>query len=111
MPRGADEIVRISRQSTPTYFYFREAVLGKARPNGSRDARLKDVVELVAKTPGSVGYGRMGYAMPDVKALRVARRGREGLPPTVDTTLTLSIARPLFMYARRAGRAVKKCLD
>ena len=119
MPGGADEIIRISRQSNSgTYFYFREAVLGKGRDFklGSRDMHgSKDVVELVAKTPGAIGYSGMGYATPDVKALRIARKqGEKAYPPTVETTLDLTypIARPLFMYTlgEPAG-AVKKYLD
>ena len=68
MPAGADEIIRVSRQSNSgTYAYFREAILGKGRDFklGSRDMQgSKDVVELVSKTPGAIGYSGMGYATP-----------------------------------------------
>jgi phosphate transport system substrate-binding protein len=119
MPGGADEIIRVSRQSNSgTYFYFREAVLGTGHDFklGSRDMHgSKDVVELVAKTPGAIGYSGMGYATPDVKALRIARKvGDTAYPPTVETTLnhTYPIARPLYMYTlgEPAG-PVRKYLD
>jgi phosphate transport system substrate-binding protein len=105
MPAGADEIMRVSRQSNSgTFFYFREAVLGKGRDLklGSRDMQgSKDVVELVSKTPGAIGYSGMGYNTPLVKELRLAKKkGDKSYPPTIETTLnhTYPIARPLFMY-------------
>jgi phosphate transport system substrate-binding protein len=105
MPGGADEIIRVSRQSNSgTYFYFREAILGKGRDFklGSRDMHgSKDVVELVSKTPGAIGYSGMGYATPEVKTLRIAKKaGDKSFAPTVENTLnhTYPIARPLFMY-------------
>jgi len=105
MPGGADEIIRVSRQSNSgTYFYFREAILGKGRDFklGSRDMQgSKDVVELVTNTPSAIGYSGMGYNTPDVKQLRVSQKaGQKAYPPTVETTLdhTYPIARPLFMY-------------
>lgn len=119
MPAGSDEIIRVSRQSNSgTYFYFREAVVGKGRDFrlGSRDMQgSKDVVELVANTPSAIGYSGMGYATPQVKALHVARKaGDPAYAPTVDNTLnhTYPIARPLFMYTlgEPAG-AVKQYID
>jgi phosphate transport system substrate-binding protein len=105
MPSGADEIIRVSRQSNSgTYAYFREAILGKGRDFrlGSRDMQgSKDVVELVAKTPGAIGYSGMGYNTQDVKGLPLARKkGERAYPPTIETTLnhTYPIARPLLMY-------------
>ncbi len=119
MPAGADEIIRVSRQSNSgTYAYFREAILGKGRDFklGSRDMHgSKDVVELVSKTPQAIGYSGMGYTTPGVKMLRVAKKaGEPALAPTVENTLnhTYPIARPLFMYTLGvpAGPA-KKYID
>jgi phosphate transport system substrate-binding protein len=114
-----DEIIVISRQSNSgTYEYFREAVLG-----GKRDFRLgtidmhgsKDVVELVARTPGAIGYSGMGYATEKVRMLRIARKNGElAFAPTVQNTQKGSypIARPLFMYTLGAPEgAVKAYLD
>lgn len=119
MPENADEIIRVSRQSNSgTYAYFREAILGRGRDFklGSRDMHgSKDVVELVSKTPGAIGYSGMGYATPGVKMLRVARKaGDTAFAPSVENTLnhTYPIARPLFMYTlgEPAG-TVKAYLD
>lgn len=105
MPAGSDEIIRISRQSNSgTYHYFREAVLGKGKDFklGSRDMHgSKDVVELITKTPGAIGYSGMGYAMPGAKAVPVsAKTGQPGVSPSVENTLnkTYPVARPLLMY-------------
>lgn len=119
MPAGADEIIRVSRQSNSgTYVYFRETVLGKKRDYklGSRDMHgSKDVVELVSKTPGAIGYSGMGYATPEVKALRIVpKKGEKGVPPTVETALnhTYPISRPLYMYTLgEPSGAVKAYLD
>jgi phosphate transport system substrate-binding protein len=119
MPAGADEVIRVSRQSNSgTYAYFREAVLGKGRDFklGSRDMHgSKDVVELVSKTPGAIGYSGMGYAIAEVKQLRVAKKaGDTAFAPTVENTLnhTYPIARPLFMYTLGEPTGeVKKYLD
>jgi len=119
MPAGADEIIRVSRQSNSgTYAYFREAILGRGHDFklGSRDLHgSKDVVELVSKTPQAIGYSGMGYAVAGVKALRVAKKaGEPAVAPTVAATLDHSypIARPLFMYTlgEPAG-ATKKYID
>ncbi len=118
-PAGADEIIRVSRQSNSgTYFYFREAVLGHGRDFklGSRDMHgSKDVVELVSKTPGAIGYSGMGYATPDVKMLRIARKkGNPSVAANVENTLnhTYPIARPLFMYTLgEPSGAAKAYLD
>ena len=119
MPRGADEIIRVSRQSNSgTYEYFREAILGKGHDFklGSRDMQgSKDVVELVAKTPQAIGYSGMGYVTPEVKMLRVARKaGEPAVAPTPEHTVTrrYPIARPLLMYTLgEPTGAVKKYMD
>jgi phosphate transport system substrate-binding protein len=119
MPEGADEIIRVSRQSNSgTYHYFREAILGKGRDFslGSRDMHgSKDVVELVSKTPGAIGYSGMGYATSEVKTLRIAKKpGDKSFAPTVENTLghVYPIARPLFMYTLGEPTGpVKKYID
>ena len=119
MAGGSDEIIRVSRQSNSgTYFYFREAILGKGRDFklGSRDMQgSKDVVELVANTPSAIGYSGMGYNTPAVKQLKVSKKaGDPGVAPTVESTLdhTYPIARPLYMYTLgEPTGAVKKYLD
>jgi phosphate transport system substrate-binding protein len=110
---GTDEITRVSRQnSSGTYVYFREAVLGKGRDYklGSIDQNgSKDVVALIANTPGAIGYSGMGYKEPGVKMLKIAKKkGELGVEPTVATAKnnTYPITRPLLIYS--AGEPIGK---
>ena len=101
---GNDEIVRVSRQNNSgTYAFFREHVLGKKDFKlGSRDmSGSKDVVELVARTPGAIGYSGLGYKTDAVKALKLAQKaGEQAYEPSLATVRarTYPLARPLFMY-------------
>jgi ABC-type phosphate transport system substrate-binding protein len=102
---SADEIVRISRQNNSgTYHYFREAVLGENREFklGSNDmSGSKDVVEMVTRTPGAIGYSGMGYATEEVKMLRVSQdTGAPAVAPSVPSAMDGSypLARPLYIY-------------
>jgi phosphate transport system substrate-binding protein len=112
------EMILVSRQSNSgTYHYFREAILGKGVDFklGTLDLHgSKDVVELVSRTPCAIGYSGMGYATPNVKMLRVARKpGEAAFAPNVENTQTgaYPIARPLYMYTRGEPKdAVKKYL-
>lgn len=100
------EIVRVSRQNNSgTYGYFRQAVLGKGRDYklGSYDqSGSKDVVALVGKTPGAIGYSGMGYVTPAVKMLSVSEvEDGTAVEPTVQNALDGSypITRPLYIYS------------
>ena len=102
----SDRIMRISRQSNSgTYFYFREALLGKNRDFelGSLDLHgSKDVVEVIGGTPCAIGYSGMGYATPHVKMLEIATDENAAYyAPTLENVLAKSypIARPLYMYS------------
>jgi phosphate transport system substrate-binding protein len=114
-----DEIIRASRQNNSgTYHYFREVVIGKTGDfkAGSLDMNgSKEVVELIARTPGAIGYSGMGYATPAVKTLKLSRRkGEPAVAPSVTTTLDKSypIARPMFMYTPGVPPAhVKKYIE
>ena len=99
------KIIRVSRQNNSgTYHYFRETIVGKKADfkAGSLDMNgSKDVVELVSKTPGAIGYSGLGYATPEVKILKVSlKKGGPYVQPSIPTTLdkTYPIARPMFMY-------------
>ena len=103
---SSDEIIRISRQSNSgTYYYFREALLGKKQDFklGSRDLHgSKDVVELIERTPCAIGYSGMGYATEHVKMLKITKKaGDSAYAPTLENALsgTYPIARPLYMYS------------
>jgi phosphate transport system substrate-binding protein len=115
---GNDTIIRVSRQnSSGTYVYFREAVMGKHREYklGSIDQNGSvDVVALVANTPSAIGYSGMGYAMPGVKMLKVSKkRGQNGVAPSVENAKKKEsdpgrypITRPLLLYT--AGEPKEK---
>ncbi len=103
---SSDTIIRISRQSNSgTYFYFREALLGKDRDFelGSLDLHgSKDVVEVVGRTHCAIGYSGMGYATDHVKMLKVATGSDASYySPNLENVLAKSypIARPLYMYS------------
>lgn len=115
----SDDIVRVSRQNNSgTYHYFREVVIGHKADYkaGSLDMNgSKDVVELVAKTPGAIGYSGLGYATPDVKIVKVSKKkGEPAITPSITTVLdkTYPISRPLFMYTPgEPSPVVHKYLD
>ncbi len=101
----SNDIIRVSRQNNSgTYHYFRETIVGKKADfkQGSLDMNgSKDVVELVGKTPGAIGYSGLGYATADVKILKIsAKKGENGVQPSIATVHDKSypISRPLFMY-------------
>ncbi|NLX53712.1 MAG: phosphate ABC transporter substrate-binding protein [Planctomycetaceae bacterium] len=106
MPVGVpDTIIRVSRQnSSGTYSYFREHVLGKGYDMGlgSLDANgSKDAVALVSRTPCAIGYSGMGYATPGVKMVPVARQvGQPWIEPSVENAKSgaYPITRPLLIY-------------
>jgi phosphate transport system substrate-binding protein len=114
-----NKIVRVSRQNNSgTYAYFKKAVLGKGREYklGSLDMHgSKDVVELVAKTPGAIGYSGLAYATHEVRTVPVAKDAQSApVAPSVATASDGSypIARPLFMYTRgKPEGEVKKYID
>ena len=115
---GPDEIVRVSRQnSSGTYFFFRENVLDKKDFKlGSRDmSGSKDVVELVSRTVGAIGYSGMGYKTDDVKFVKIKKSAAEpAYMPTLENVVAqkYSLARPLHMYTLgQPEGAVKTYLD
>jgi phosphate transport system substrate-binding protein len=118
---GTDKITRVSRQnSSGTYAYFRETVLGKKRDYKQDSIDVNgsvEVVSLIEKTPGAIGYSGMGYATPGVKMLKISRhKGEKGVAPTVENARKTDggypITRPLLIYtAGEPQGEVKKFLD
>ncbi|MBL6756247.1 MAG: PstS family phosphate ABC transporter substrate-binding protein [Planctomycetes bacterium] len=113
-----DEIVRVSRQNNSgTYVYFRNTVLGKQGRYklGSLDLHgSKDVVELVEKTAGAIGYSGLAYANEHVKLVPVSMNGNAAVTPSVETAVdgTYPIARPLMMYTNgEPAGAIKEYMD
>jgi phosphate transport system substrate-binding protein len=105
----SNKIIRVSRQSNSgTYQYFREAILGKKRDlklgsmdlNGSRES-----IDLVEKTPCSIGYSGMGYLNEHVRSLCIRKdNSSECIFPTIKTAMDKSypISRELYMYTSGA---------
>lgn len=104
LPGASDKIIRVSRQnSSGTYLYFRDKVLRKKDFKlGSCDmSGSKDVVELVARTKGAIGYSGMGYATEHVKMLRIrTKEYPDGVAPTVENVQNrhYPLARAVYMY-------------
>jgi phosphate transport system substrate-binding protein len=99
------KIVRISRQnSSGTFAYFREAVLGKKRDykqGYTAQSGSSSLVELVTMTPCAIGYSGMGYRTEKVKVLTVSKaQGEPAIEPTLASAQdgTYPIARPLYLY-------------
>ncbi len=116
---GKDEITWVNRQnSSGTYAYFREAVLGEKRDykmGSMNQSGSKDVISLIAHTPGAIGYSGMGYATDEVKILKVSRKkGEPGVMPSVEDVHnnTYPITRPLLIYTLGEPKgAVKEYMD
>ncbi len=99
------KIIRISRQnSSGTYAYFKEAVLGKDgeyKQGYTAQTGSADIVALVSNTPCAIGYSGMGYRDEKVKVLSLSKnKGDAPVEPTVATVQdgTYPISRPLYMY-------------
>jgi phosphate transport system substrate-binding protein len=116
---ASDQIIRVGRQnSSGTYAYFRDVVLGGMREYkmGSIDqSGSKDVVALVSRTPCAIGYSGIAFVTAGVKALKLsARKGQPSVTPSPATVIDRSypIARPLYLYtAREPTGQVKAFLD
>lgn len=99
----SDEIIISGRMnSSGTYSYFQERVLGKNldySTNISDQASSKAVVEFVASTPNAIGYSGMGAATDEVRMLPVSDSG-EAVEPTLENAVanTYPLARPLYLY-------------
>jgi phosphate transport system substrate-binding protein len=114
-----DSIVRVSRQnSSGTYAYFREAVLGEDREfkqGTTTQGGSSDVVGLVAKTPCAIGYSGIAYSTPEVKVVKVAKNKESpAVEPTKEETVSgrYPISRPLFLYTLGEPEGeVKKFID
>jgi phosphate transport system substrate-binding protein len=102
--QGADEIVRVSRQnSSGTYAFFREHILDKKdfKLESKDMSGSKDVVELVSRTPGAIGYSGMGYKIDEVKFVKIKKMDTDrAYLPTLENVVAGNyfLARPLHMY-------------
>jgi phosphate transport system substrate-binding protein len=117
-------IVRLSRETNSgTHVYFLENVLRLGQKDNqtlfSTDTLLLPSSEgITAETrdnPNAIGYDGLGYVVPEVKVIAVAKdENQPFVLPSVDTVNagTYPIARKLFMYtAGQPSGAVKAYLD
>jgi phosphate transport system substrate-binding protein len=110
LPGGRDKIIRVNRQSSSgTYEFFREHVLSKHDFKlGSLDMNgSKEVVELIASTPGAIGYSGMAFATPEVRMLRVrSKEGAVAFAPSIENVHahTYPISRSLLLYTLGEAR-------
>lgn len=106
------KIVAISRDSASgTFEAFMELALEKkrVRPDALTQASNQAVANIVAQTPGAIGYIGLGYLSDRVKAVKY-----NGIEASVETVLKnkYSLARPLFMYTEMNMKPeVKKFID
>jgi phosphate transport system substrate-binding protein len=112
------KIVRISRQNNSgTYAYFRQHVLNDNDFKlGSIDlSGSADVVSMVEKTLGAIGYSGMGYATDGVKMVKVKLDDDSpSVAPNAANVIngTYPISRPLLIYTPQTPTGtVKDYLD
>jgi len=104
-------IVRLSRETNSgTHVYFLESVirLGNAKDKVSlfsMDTLLlpssEGIISEVRDNPNAIGYDGLGYVIPEVKVLGIAKKaGQPYVLPSADTVNsgTYPISRDLYMY-------------
>jgi len=112
-------IVRLSRETNSgTHVYFLEEVLRLGQKENkalfSMDTLLlpssEGIIAEVMDNPNAIGYDGLGYVIPEVKVLGVAKHaGAPYVKPSVETVNSgeYPISRDLYMYTRKdAGQAV-----
>ncbi|MDQ3035569.1 MAG: phosphate ABC transporter substrate-binding protein [Myxococcota bacterium] len=97
-------IVLYSRENNSgTYAYFKEHVLDGAdfAPNAQTLPGTAAVINAVARDPGGIGYGGIGYGT-GVRTLPISNEGGELIEPTMEnaTSGRYPLARYLFMVTR-----------
>ncbi|HNY66973.1 MAG TPA: PstS family phosphate ABC transporter substrate-binding protein [Deltaproteobacteria bacterium] len=105
-------IVVVSRDSSSgTFEAFEELALDKARvrPDALTSASNQTIAQIVAQTPGAIGYVGLVYLTKKVKTVEI-----DGVKCTEATVAggTYPLSRPLYLYTNGAPRGnVKKYLD
>jgi phosphate transport system substrate-binding protein len=109
---GGDDrpIVRLSRETNSgTHTYFLESVIrlgdSKSKSLFSMDTLLlpssEGIISEVRDNPNAIGYDGLGYVIPEVKVLAIAKdSAKPYVLPSVDTVNagTYPISRDLYMY-------------
>ncbi|HBK60445.1 MAG TPA: phosphate ABC transporter substrate-binding protein [Firmicutes bacterium] len=97
------KVVPVSRDtSSGTYEVWSERVMGGARVVGSAlmQASNAAVADIVARTPGAIGYVGLGYVSSSVKAVQVGASAKAFIEPSLTTVQSgqYPIARELFVF-------------
>lgn len=122
---GVDRpIVRLSRETNSgTHVYFLETVVRLGRKEDKSLFAMntlllpssEGIISEVRDNPNAIGYDGLGYVIPEVKVLGVAKNeGEAFVIPSVETVNSgaYPISRDLYMYARaKPGPAVEAYLD
>lgn len=108
------QIVRLSRETNSgTHVYFLESVirLGNSKDKTSlfsMDTLLlpssEGIISEVRDNPNAIGYDGLGYVVPEVKKVAVAKQsGKPYVLPSAETVNsgTYPISRDLYMYANQ----------
>ncbi len=116
-------IVRLSRETNSgTHVYFLEAVirLGNSKDKSlfSMDTLLlpssEGIIAEVRDNPNAIGYDGLGYVIPEVKVLAVAKQtGKPYILPSAETVNSgaYPISRDLYMYTNaKTSQAVEAYL-
>ncbi len=106
------KIVVVSRDtSSGTFEAFGELIMNKEKvmPGALMQASNQGVAQIVAQTPGAIGYVGLGFMSESIKPLEI-----DGVMPSSETVLSgkYPVSRPLFMYSNgKPQGAVKNYLD
>jgi phosphate transport system substrate-binding protein len=113
-------IVRLSRETNSgTHVYFLEAVVRKGNKEDKRiftpETLLlpssEGIISEVRDNPNAIGYDGLGYVVPEVKTIAIAREdGGPYVRPSVATVSDGSypISRELYMYFKNEPLGIQK---
>ena len=105
-------IVRLSRETNSgTHVFFLETVVRMGSktdkslfsPNTLLLPSSEGIIAEVSSNPNAIGYDGLGYIVPSVKTLGIAKReGADYIQPSVELVNdgTYSVSRDLYMYTR-----------
>lgn len=95
---GSGKIIVVSRDtSSGTFEAFGELIMNKEKviPGALMQSSNQGVAQIVAQTPGAIGYVGLGFMSGSIKPLEI-----DGVLPSAKTVLSgkYPVSRPLFMY-------------
>ncbi len=102
------KIVVVSRDtSSGTFEAFGELIMNKEKviPGALMQASNQGVAQIIAQTPGAIGYVGLGFMSKELKPVEI-----DGVMPSSETVLSgkYPVTRPLFMYTNGKPQGVLK---